>query len=373
MIIPIAAIDQARRDDYRKRFGKGDTALLDALQERCEGELDKLVLEAKHRGIDFRLKLDDKESVYHLSVPCRGSGRFKLRRKTRFDRFMANIVPGWAIHSRDPRFDAAYTISTQDLRPTEQLVGQREMRDAVDALMSVKAGALTMEEGRLRLTGTRKSLVKHADVNTVLTLVRELGRIADSATRWASRRERTVHPRFDPATTTVASILGLFGVAGLAMLIVGITEYPLVNPSSYLPVGFASSFAVLLVVIFPVVLALSRRTSPYRLVTTYSLLTLIAVSLFVNGALLVSNGRLDRGVRVVEVEPVCCKVIRGKDKKKKYYVGIHRDLSVEPIRWFPVFSSTFERVREEQQGVSFRTAPGALSFRWLESYQVVDL
>jgi hypothetical protein len=157
------------------------------------------------------------------------------------------------------------------------------------------------------------------------------------------------------------------------MLIVGITRYPLVNPSSYLPVGFASSFAVLLVVIFPIVLALSRRTSPYRLVTTVSLLTLIAVSLFVNGALLVGNGRLDRGDRVVEVEPVCCKAIRGKDKKKKYYVGTHRDLSAEPIRWFTVHSSTFEEVQEEQQGVRTRTAPGALSFRWLESYQVVDL
>jgi hypothetical protein len=286
---------------------------------------------------------------------------------------MANIVPGWVIHSRDPLFDAAYTILTQDLRPTEYLVGQRELRSAVDALMSVNARALHMAEGRLRLSGTRKSLSRHADVDAVLLLVEELGRIADSATRWARRRERIVHPRFDPATTTVASILGLFGVAGLVMLIVGITEYPLVNPGSYLPVGFASSFAVLLVVIFPIVLALSRRTSPYRLVTVYTLLALISVSLFVNGALLMSNGRLDRGVRVVEVEPVCCKVIRGKDKKRKYYVGTHRALSAEEIRWFPVYASTFEQVREREQGVRFETAPGALSFPWLENYQVVDL
>ena len=47
-----------------------------------------------------------------------------------------------------------------------------------------------MGEGRLKLSGTRKSLSRYADVDTVLLLVRELGRIADSATRWTRRGER---------------------------------------------------------------------------------------------------------------------------------------------------------------------------------------
>jgi hypothetical protein len=377
IIIPTQVFSNAARASYHKQHKRHDDALIQALLECCDGKMRKTTLVARHGMLEFHLRFDAEQGAYHLSIPCRLAGRFTIKRKHALARRLASFIPAWSIRSHDPRFDETYSIHTRDLRITEDIICQRRVRDAVNKLMGRQASGIHLDGDRVRLTGTRKSLGTQIDADGVLAIVEELAVVAAAVTHWASTHERRPAPKRDNAVVTVSVVIGVLGVCGFVVMILAIGNYPLVTAWPFVPAALGASFAALLLVIVPVTLGLSHRTSPYALIFGFAMLSLLVVTLFVSSTMLLGNGLFDGGARTVGVEPICCKRWKqSKDDKKKnkakYYAGIRAERKASGVAWFRVYKTTYDTIEEERDGLMVTTAPGALGFPWVEKYKVVD-
>ena len=375
--IPPGVINNASKGAYRKKYKQSDDALMKELLARFGGEMRKTTLVTHHGEIEFHLRFDANEGAYQLIVPCRLAARFSIKRKGRLERGMASFVPAWSIRSHDPRFDEAYSIHTRDLRVTEDVVCQRPVRDAVNKLMARQARGIHLEAEWVRATGSRRSLGKHIDIDNLLVMVEEVAVIAKAVSHWAKSHEIRPAPKGDRAVLTIAVVLTVVALTGIAMMVVGGGNYPLVNGVAFLPYALAASCAALLFAIVPIVVGLSHRTSPYVLVFSFCIFALMAVTLFVGSSMLLGNGLFDDGPRTVYVEPICCKRWTQNKKEKKnnkarYFAGYTTERSANGMVWLRVPKPTYDSIEEERHGMVVTTAAGAFGFPWLVGYRVVD-
>ncbi|MFB3104064.1 MAG: hypothetical protein ACE1ZA_03965 [Pseudomonadales bacterium] len=373
MIIPVVVSNSTANGSYRKKDKSHDEALIAELLERCGGEMRKNTLVATHGDYEFHLRFDARDGTFHLIIPCVHAGRFKLRRKNFLDRTLATVVPAWPLRSHDPRFDETYSIGTRDHRLTEDVICQRPVRDAVNKLMGYRVSGIHLEGDRVRATGSRKR-IGSIDTERVFTMVEKLGTIARAVSRWATTHERRPAPKRDRAVLVVSTILALLTVAGFVMMFIAIASFAVVDAPYFVGIALLTSLAAVLLMIVPVTLALSRRTSPYNLVFRFVVIKTLVLTLFVSSSLLLTNGFFDAGARTTQVDPICCKRLRqnSDDRKKnktRHYAGVVKD---DTVNWYRVYEAAYNAIEEGRTQLSITTAPGLLGFEWRVGHRVVQ-
>jgi hypothetical protein len=205
-------------------------------------------------------------------------------------------------------------------------------------------------------------------------MVEELGTIARAVSRWAKTHERRPAPKRDLAVLLVSTILALLAVAGFVMMFIAIASFAVVDTPYFVGIALLTSLAAVLLMIVPVTLALSRRTSPYNLVFRFVLVKTLVLTLFVSSSMLLTNGFFDAGVRTTQVDPICCKRLRQNNNEKKknkarHYAGVVRD---DTVNWYRVYEATYNAIEEGRTQLSITTAPGLLGFEWQVDYRVTQ-
>ena len=282
-------------------------------------------------------------------------------------------MPAWPLRSHDPRFDEIYSIGTRDSRLTEDVICQRPVRDAVNKLMGYRASGIHLDGAWVRITGSRKR-IGSIDTARVFTMLEELGTIARAVSRWAKTHERRPAPKRDRAVQVVSMMLVLLFVAGFFMMFFAIASFAVVDTPYFVGLALIASLAGVLLMIVPVTLALSRRTSPYNLVFGFVAVTTLVLTLFVSSSMLLTNGLFDAGARTTQLDPICCKRWRQtSDEKKKnktrYYAGVVKD---DTVKWYRVYEAAYNAIEEGRTQLSITTAPGLLGFEWRVGHRVVQ-
>ncbi len=353
-----------------KRGSKADAALLEELAERCDGKVQSGVLEARHEGVEFRLRVLPKQQGWVVEVPCRFAGRFRVTRLGTLDRWMAGFVPAWRFHSRDTRFDTDFQVQTRDLELTSALLTKRLGRTVVRRLFERGPHIVQLDGDHVAATLARKAVGDGSTAAVLLNLVEELAPLARAVTAFAKRHEVRAAPKVDPVVVAAWTALGVLGVSGLGMLIAGSTVFTLVRPETVLPLCALVGLPLVGPIVFALALAVQGRTSPYGLVRGLALVTLLVVPLFVSGALLLFNGVFDTAPAEQHLVTVVGKNVRKDKDDLKYYAGLASWWTEDDVRWVRVPRSTFERLEPHQSRMHVTTHAGWLGYEWIEAYSV---
>ena len=358
------------RQGAKRRLPRADAELIEGLRERCGGEVRKGALFAKHGAADFRLRILPKQQGYLVSVVCRNVGHFRVTRKGTLDRRMEAFVPALEFRSRDPHFDREFNVQTRDLRLTSAILHQLPLRAAVRQLFARGVHVLHLDGDRVKATLSRKAFGGPASADAVLGLIEELTPIAEAATSFAARFGARSTPKHDPVVVASWTTLGVLGVCGFSMLIVGSIEFTLVQPARFLwPcawIGLPAALAVVVALAF----AVRRRTSPYGLVRGLTFLSLLVVPLFVSGAMLLSNGLLDRTAAEERVVSVVGKSTKKNKNELRYHAGLASWWTEGEVRWVRISKATYDALEPHASRMRVRTHPGRLGYEWIEGYDV---
>jgi hypothetical protein len=356
---------------YRSRFSKADAALIEALQERCGGELRKGTFFAKHDATDFELTFLPKQQGYTVAVPCRRAGRFRVTRKGALDRWMESFVPALEFRSRDSRFDRDFNVLTRDLELSAAVLTKAPNRAVVRRLFERGAQSVHIEGERVKVTCPRKSLGPKPAAEDVLGLVESLEVISAAVAAFAAHHELRPCPKYDPVLVSSFTTLGALGLAGFVMLLAGSLEYTLVRPAPFLLPCAILGLPAAVLVAFALALAVQRRTSPYGLVRGLAALSMLVVPLFVSGGLLLSNGLLDGTPAEEHVVTVVGKSARKNKDELRYRAGLASWWTDGDVRWVQVSQATFDQLVPQVSRMLVVTHPGQLGYEWLEGYSVV--
>jgi hypothetical protein len=370
MVIPVTTISQLAEAAYKSRYSKGDAALIEGLLGRCQGELHKNTLVAKHGAIEFKLAFLPKQQGFKVTVACRNAGRFRVSRKGALDRWMEGFVPAWRFRSRDESFDRDFSVQTRDLEFTSAILAKPTGRSAVRELFERGVLSVQAEGEKVTTICGRKVLGAKPVAEDVLGLVEQLSRIAGAVTRFAAHHEVRLTPKIDPVVALSWIALGLLGVLGFVMVIAGGVEYTLVRPASFLLpcalFGLPSIAPVVVILAFVV----SRRTSPYGLVTGLSALAMLVVPLFISGGMLLSNGILDDKPAAEHVVTVVGRSVREDKNKMKYHAGLESWWTEGEVRWVRVSKATYDLLESDVTLMHVWTRPGKLGYEWLDDYRI---
>jgi hypothetical protein len=355
---------------YKARYAKADTALIEELRERCDGEMRKGALFGKHGAADFRLRFQPQQQRYILSVVVPVAGRFRVTRRGALDRWMAAFVPALEFRSRDSRFDRDFNVQTRDPELTSGILTKQPNRATVRHLFERGVQSVHLDGDRIKATGMRKALGTAPAADDILELIERLASLAAAVTTFVAHHEVRPAPKNDPAVVASWSVLVLLGVLGFAMLIAGAIEYTLVQPAQILLACALLGLPAVAPVVFVLALVVQRRTSPYGLVRGLAGVALVVVPLFVSGSLLFSNGVLDETAADEHVVTVVGKSARKKDKKMRYHAGLASWWADDDVRWVRISKATYDELEPDASLMEVRTHPGLLGYEWIEGYSV---
>lgn len=356
---------------YKTRFSKADKELIEQLLQRCEGELGKAGLEARHGDLEFKLNFLPKQQGFVLSVPCPLAGRFRVTRQGALDRWMKIFVPALQFRSRDSRFDSDFNVQTRDLELTSFVLTKQPNRAIVGRLLDRGVRAVHLSGDRVEVTGPRKGLPDKNATDDVLNMVAELSQLAACVTKFSAHHEVRPSPKTDLAVAGSWAALVFLGVSGFAMLIAGGTQFTPVLPSDFVWPCLLIGLPAIAPAATLLALAVQRRTSPYELVRLLSVVSALVVPLFISGSLVFANGVLDSSPAEERVVTVLDRKAKKNDGDMRYRACLQSWWAVDDVRWVRISKATYDAIQPNSTRMLVRTRPGRLGHEWLDGYSIV--
>ena len=362
----------ARKRRYRRAFGTADRTLLERLEVLCSGEVIKGALHGTHGETAFRLRLNAQSQRTIVSVVCPEVGRFRMTRATRWDHWLASMLPSWRLYSRDTRFLQDVCVQTRDVELTTHVLHDQGTRHALRQLLEGKGHHVLLDGDRVKLSLPRAELGKTPEPEAVLQLVEQLALVERRVESYRRHHEVRMAPKHDaPKVIAWSSLLALF-VVGLTAFVIGSNQYELLHPTGFLLAMLGLGVALWPLVVLALAHLVAARTAPGRLLTPLALLALFVMPLLTSGSAYLLNGVADGGVAEARHEPVIDTRSKKQDKKMRYFVGIDAWWTTSETRWFRVDVATHDAVRAGGDwAASITVRPGALGQPWIQSLSFV--